>query len=152
MGCDSCDTSLSHLPKEMHLSKRRYGECCHHDGADTLLFSFLHWIWLPTIDHLEQVLPIPFGKVFFFLNLLFLQNLPSFATLTHASKSSSHFLESPDSLLPWSIAEQIRFPRSISIWRTYTTQKGGCQRRLGSAHITTGNFNHIHQIVFFTQT
>lgn len=33
-----------------------------------------------------------------------------------------------------------------------TTQKGGRQRRLGLAHITTRNFDHTHQIVFFTQS
>lgn len=56
--------SLSHLPKEIHLTKRGCEECYHHDEADTLYFFLLYQTRLLTKDHLEQPLSVPFGKYF----------------------------------------------------------------------------------------
>lgn len=85
-------------------------------------------------------------------------NLPSFATLAHAAESSSHFIDSHDSLPPQSIAEQTWLPRSFAVWRAYIscsfTQPRSEAAKVGLdlADNTKGNFDHTHQTVFFTQS
>lgn len=62
VGCNIC-ISIPISPTQG--STRRWEGCYHHDGADTLHFSLLYQTRLPTIDHVGQSLPIPFGKHFF---------------------------------------------------------------------------------------
>lgn len=66
VGCNSCN-SIPISPTQG--STWRWEGCHHCDGADTLHFSLLYQTWLPTIDHVGQSLPIPFGKHFFYHSL-----------------------------------------------------------------------------------